>query len=61
MATIENPMQGKRIYPDADGHVPILQPGEYLKSSDTRWEVCVPTGVHGAIHCGQDGCTVQEH
>lgn len=42
-------MIGKRFYPDEEHTFPN-NPGEYMKGNGGRWELCMPTGIHGAIH-----------
>jgi hypothetical protein len=42
-------MIGKRFYPDEEHTFPNV-PGEYMKGENGRWELCMPTGIHGAIN-----------
>jgi len=41
--------QGRRIYPDADGHIPGMEPGDYLPWKG-QWLLCLPTGIRGTVN-----------
>jgi len=42
-------MLGKRIYKQNPDDYP-QNPGEYMKGENGRWELCLPSGIHGAIN-----------
>ena len=42
---MSNTLQGKRIYNGFPS-----SPGEYMNGENGRWELCLPTGIHGAIN-----------
>ena len=41
-------MIGRRVYPDDEGNLHVILPGDYGKFGD-GWLLCVPTGIHGLI------------
>ena len=41
-------MIGKRVYPDADGHISLLR-GEYLRHERGMWLCCTPNGHTGNL------------
>jgi hypothetical protein len=41
--------QGTRFYPNKERDYPNI-PGEYMQGTAGRWELCLPTGIHGAIN-----------
>lgn len=41
-------MQGRRVYPDQNGHL-FLKPGDYGKSKDGIWVARTPNGITGTL------------
>lgn len=60
-------MNGRRVMPETEGHLPRLEPGDYGYATATRvnahgpkyWEICTPNGHCAGIH--SNAHTITEH
>jgi hypothetical protein len=50
-------MQGRRVYPDAEGKLPVLEPGDYGKSGE-QWFWRVP---RARVPSGPSSHSITEH
>ena len=61
-------VKGRRVYPDAAGQLPKLEPGDYGRYGSGEWYCCAPvdtgdwfTNFHGSLGSGTSHHQVAEH